>query len=93
MVLVLLTAVLTVCSTKGFLELFHSRSVTTAKILSLTYGKPEVSCNSLMVAYFGKQSASLMKEFCNFCNLMMTLSEAVMMKITPYSIIGLIHCL
>ena len=64
-----------------------------AKSLSLTYGKPEVSCNSLVDMYLGKRSASLMKEFCNFCNLVMTMSETVIVKNTPYSNIGLIHCL
>ena len=62
----LLIAVPIVCSTNGFLELFLSWPVATAKNLSLTYGKPEVSCNSLVVMYLGKRSASVMKEFCNF---------------------------
>ena len=42
---------MTVCSANGFLELFHSWLVATAKSLSLTYGKPEVSCNSLVDMY------------------------------------------
>ena len=65
----------------------------TAKSLSLTYGKPEVSCNSLVDMNLGKQSARLMKEFCNFCSLVMTVSETVIVEITPYSNIGLTHCL
>ena len=84
---------LTVCSTNGFLELFRSCPVATAKSLSLTYGKPEVSCNSLVDIYLGKQRASLMKEFCNFCSLMMTVSGTVIVEITPYTNIGLTHCL
>ena len=80
----LLIAVLIVCSTNGFLELFRSWPMATAKSLSLTYGKPEVSCNSLVDMYLGKRSASLMKEFCNFCSLVMTVSETVIVEITPF---------
>ena len=65
----------------------------TAKILSLTYGKPEVSCKSLVDMYLGKRGASLMKEFCNFCSLVITVSETVIVEITPYSNIVLAHCL
>ena len=50
----LLIAVLIVYSTNGFLELFRSWPVATARSLSLTYGKPEVSCNSLADMYQGK---------------------------------------
>ena len=89
----MLIAVLIVCSTNGFLELFRSWPVATAKSLSLTYGKPEVSCNSLVDMYLGKRSASLMKELCIFCSLVMTVSETVIVRITPYSNIGLIPCL
>ena len=67
--------------------------VATAKILSLTHGKPEVSRNRLVDMYIGKRSASLMKEFCNFCSLVMTGSETDIVEITPYSNIGLAHCL
>ena len=89
----LLIAVLIVCSTDGFLELFCSWPVATAKSLSLTYGKPEVLCNSLVDMYPGNRSAILMKEFCSFCSLVMTVSETVIVEITPYSNIGLTHCL
>ena len=71
----LLIAVLIVCSTNGFLELFCNCQVATAKSLSLTYSKPAVSCNSLVDMYLGKRSASMMKEFWNFCSLVMTVSE------------------
>ena len=68
-------AVLIVCSTNGFLELFRNWQVATAKSLYLTYGKPEVLCNSLVDMYPGKRSASMMTEFFNFCSLVMTVSE------------------
>ena len=55
------------------------------------YGKPEVSSNSLMDIYRGKRSASLMKEFCNFCSFVMKVSETVIVEIAPYSNIGLTH--
>ena len=64
-----LIVVLIVCSTNGFLELFRSWPGTTAINLSLTYGKLKVSCNSLVDMYLGRRSASLMKEFFNFCSL------------------------
>ena len=86
-------ALLIVCSTNGFLELFCSWPVATVESLSLTYDKPKVSCNILVDMCLGKRSASLMKEFCNFCCLMMTVSETVIVEITPYSNIGLTHCL
>ena len=89
----LLIAVLILCSTNGFLELFRSWPVAAAKSLSLTYGKSEVSFDILVDMYLGKQSASLMKEFCNFCSLVMTVSETVIVEITQYSNIGLTHCL
>ena len=84
---------LIVCSTNGFQELFRSWPVATPKSLSLTYGKPDVSCNSLVDMYLCKRSASLMKEFCNFCSLVMTVSETVIVEITLYSNISLTHCL
>ena len=88
----LLIAVLIVCSTNGFQELFRSLPVATAKSLSLTYGKTEVSCNSLVDMYLGKRSASLMKEVCNFCSFVMTVSDMVIVEIASYSNIGLTHC-
>ena len=87
------TVVLTVCLTNGFLELFCSWPVATAKSLSLMYGKPEVSCYSLLDMYPGKRSASLMKEFSNFCSLVMAVSETIIVEIAPYLNIGLTHCL
>ena len=90
----LLTAVLIVCSTNGFLDVFSSWPVATAKSLPLTYSKPEVSCNSLVDMYLGKRSVSLMKEFCNFCSLVvMTVFETVIVEITPYLNIRLAYCL
>ena len=38
-----------------------------------------------MDMYLGKRSAGLMKEFCNFCSLVMTVSETDIVQITPYS--------
>ena len=46
----------------GFLlELFRSWPEAAAKSLSLTYGKPEVSFNSLVDMYLGKPSAGPIK--------------------------------
>ena len=61
--------------------------------LSLTYGRPEDSCTKLADTYFGRRSASLIKEFWTLCILLMTDSETVMIETIPYSNIGLTHCL
>ena len=51
---------------------------------------PDASCIKRANTYFGRRSASLIKEF---CILLMTDSETVMVEATPYSNIGLTHCL
>ena len=61
--------------------------------VSLTYGSPEASCNKRADTYFGRRSASLMKEFWTLCILVMTVSETVMVETIPCSNIGLTHCL
>ena len=61
--------------------------------LSLTYGSPEASCNKRHDTYFGRRSASLMKEFWILCILLMTDSKTVTVETIPYSNIGLTHCL
>ena len=61
--------------------------------LSLTYGSPEASCNKRADTYFGRRTASLIKEFWNLCILLMTDSQTVMVETIPYSNIGLTHCL
>ena len=45
------------------------------------------------MSYFGRQNASLMKEFWTLCIFVMRVSETVMVKTIPYSNIGLTHCL
>ena len=42
--------------------------------------------------YFGRQSASLMKEFWTLCIFVMTVSETVMAETIPYLNICLTHC-
>ena len=63
----------------------------TVMSLSLTYGSPEASCNKRADTYFGRRSASLMKEFGTLCILVLTVSETVMAETIPYSNIGLTH--
>ena len=43
--------------------------------------------------YFGRRSASLIKEFWILCILLITDSETVMVETILYSNIGLTHCL
>ena len=65
----------------------------TEMCLSLTYGSPEASCIKRADTYFGRRSASQIKEFWTLCILLMTVSETVMVETIPYSNIGLTHCL
>ena len=65
----------------------------TVMSLSLTCGSSEASCNKRADTYFGRRSASLMKEFWTLCIFVMTVSETVMVETIPYLNIGLTHCL
>ena len=84
---------LIVCSTRGFACILAKWFWPTVMSLSLTYGSPEGSCNKQADTYFGRRSASLMKEFWTLCILVMTVSETGMVETIPYSNIGLTHCL
>ena len=89
----LVLAELIVCSTRGFACILTRWFWPTMMSLSLTYISPEAPCNKRTNTYFGRRSASLMKEFWTFCILVMTVSETVMVETIPYSNIGLTHCL
>ena len=89
----LVLAELIVCSTRGFACILAKWFWPTEISLSFTYGSPEASCNKRADTYLGRQSASLMKEFWTLCIFVMTVSETVMVETTPYSNIGLTHCL
>ena len=88
----LVLADLIVCSTRGFAWILAKWFWPTVMSLSLTYGSLEAPCNKLALAYFGRQSASLMKEFWTLFIFVMTVSETVMVETIPYSNIGLTHC-
>ena len=56
-------------STKGFLEIFSNVLVAQERSLSFTYGRPDESCSSFTLMYFGKRRASRINlsgavEFC-----------------------------
>ena len=89
----LVLAELIVCSKRGFACLLAKRFWPTVVSLSLKYGSPKASCNKRADTYLGRQSASLMKEFCTLCIFVMTVSETIMVETIPYSNIGLTHCL
>ena len=59
----LVLAELIVCSTRGLTCILAKWFWPTVMSLSLTYGSPEASCIKQADTYFGRQSASLMKEF------------------------------
>ena len=63
--------------------------------LSLTYGSPEVPCYKCKwtETYFGRRSASLMKEFWTLWSLLMTVSETVIVETISSLNTGLTHCL
>ena len=42
-------------STKGFLEILSNVLVAQERSLSLTYGRPDESCSSFTLMYFGKR--------------------------------------
>ena len=63
----LVLAELIVCSKQGFACILAKWFWPTVKGLSLTYGSPEASCNNRADTYFGRRSASLMKEFWTLC--------------------------
>ena len=89
----LVLAELIVCSTRGFACILAKWFWPAVMSLSLTYGRPEASFNKGADTYFGKRSASLMKELWTLCVSVMTVSETVMVEAIPYSNIGLTHCL
>ena len=85
----LVLAELIVCSTRGFACILAKWFWPTVMNLSLTYGSPEASCNKRTDTYFGRRSASLMRDFWTLCILVMTVSKTVMVDTIPYSNIGL----
>ena len=89
----LVLAELIVCSTTEFACIPAEWFWPTVMSLSLTHGSPEASCNKRADTYFGRRSASLMKEFWTLCILLMTDSETVTVEIILYSNMGLTHCL
>ena len=89
----LVLAELIACSLRGFACILAKWFWPTGISFSHTYGSPEASCNKRADTYFGRRSASLMKEFWTLCILVMTVSETVTVEKIPYSNIGLTHCL
>ena len=59
----LVLAELIVCSTRGLACILAKWFWPTVMSLSLTYGSAEASCIKRAGTYFGRRSASLMKEF------------------------------
>ena len=59
----LVLAELIVCSMREFACILAKWFWPTVTSLTLTYGSPEASCNNRADTYFGRRSASLMKEF------------------------------
>ena len=50
-------------STKGFLEILSNVLVAQEKRLSFTYGRPDESCSSFALMYFGKRWTSRINLF------------------------------
>ena len=85
----LVLAELIVCSTRRFSCILAKWFWPIVMSLSLTYESPEASCNKRADTYFGRQSASLMKEFWTLCIFVMTVSETVMVETIPIRILVL----
>ena len=71
---------LIVCSTKGLACILAKWFRPTETSLSLTYGIPEASYNKHVETYFGRQRASLIKEFWTLFILSMIVSETVIVE-------------
>ena len=70
---------------EGFARILAAWFWPTVMSISFTYGSPEASCNKRAATYFGRQSASLIKEFSTLCILLMTDFETVMVETITYS--------
>ena len=64
-------------STKGFLEILSNVLVAQERSLSFTYGRPDESCSSFALMYFGKRRASQINLFWS----RMIASDVVMVEI------------
>ena len=75
--------------------LLYQRRVPVARerSLSFKYGRPDESCGSLTLMYFGKCRASRINFFWSRWISLMIVSEVVMVESEPYSKIGRTHCL
>ena len=78
---------------KDFWKSFSSHSCTRERSLPFTYGRPDESCSSFTLMYFGKCRASRIDLFCSSWILLMIVSDVVMVASEPYSKIGRTHCL
>ena len=84
----LILAELIACSTRRSACILSKWFLPNVMSLSLIYGSPEAPCNKQADTYFGKRSASLIKEFWTICILLMKDSETVRVEAIPYSNIG-----
>ena len=85
-------AELIVCSTRGFACILAKWFGLLWWVSLLHMEVPRPACNKRADTYFGRRSASLMKEFWTLCIFVMTVSKTVMVETIPYSNIGLTHC-
>ena len=83
-------AELIACSTRGSACILAISGFGLLRWVSLWH---MASCIKRADTYFGRRSASQIKEFWTLCILLMTVSETVMVETIPYSNIGLTHCL
>ena len=70
----LVLAELILCSTRGFACILAKWFWPTVMSLFLTHGSPEASCNKRADTYFGRRSASLIKECWTLCIFVMILA-------------------
>ena len=80
----LVLAELIVCSPRRFACILAEWFLPTVMSLSLTYGSPETSCSKRADTYFGRRSASLMKEFWTLRILVMTVGTWTPLFVDQY---------
>ena len=79
-------------STKRFLEILSNVLVAQGRSLSFTYGRPDQSCGSFTLIYFGKCRASRINLFFEPLNFADIVSIVVMVERESCPKIGRTHC-
>ena len=80
-------------STKGFLENLSNVLAAKERSLSFTHGRPDESCSSFALMYFGKCRAGQINLFWSRSILLVIVSDVVMVESEPHWKVGRTYCL